>query len=67
MVMCLGSSGLMHAKPRFLLPAAITLLIPVARGLDNRRTSTAVLAVLVVAFASAWFGAYALTVWKYAV
>ncbi|HET6504839.1 MAG TPA: hypothetical protein VFG87_29160 [Amycolatopsis sp.] len=67
MVMCLGSSGLMHAKPRFLLPAAITLLIPVARGLDNRRTGTAALAVLVVAFASAWFGAYALTVWKYAV
>src|SRR2546430_361355 len=33
MAMCLGSSSLMHAKPRFLLPAAMTLLVPVALGL----------------------------------
>jgi hypothetical protein len=66
MVMCLGSSSLMHAKPRFLLPA-FTLLIPVAIGLSNRRTGTAVLTVVGAAVVSAWFGAYALTVWKYAI
>lgn len=67
MVMALASSSLMHAKARFLLPAAIILLIPVAIGLANRRTSTAVLAVLGITLASAWFGAYSLTIWKYAV
>lgn len=66
MVMCLGSSSLMHAKPRFLLPA-FTLLVPIAIGLSNRRPSTAVLTVCGTAVLSAWFGAYALVVWKYAI
>ena len=62
----LGSSGLMHAKPRLLLPA-FTLLVPVAIGLANRRRSTAAVTVAAAAVVSAWFGAYALTVWKYAI
>lgn len=66
LVMCLGTSSLMHAKPRLLLPA-FTLLIPVAIGLSNRRTSTAVLTVAGAAILSAWFGGYALDVWKYAI
>lgn len=65
-VMCLGSSALMHAKPRLLLPA-FTLLVPVAIALAKRRTNTALLVCSGVALTSAWFGAYALTVWKYAV
>ncbi len=66
LVLCLGSSGLMHAKPRLLLPA-FTLLVPVAIGLSNRRPGTAVLTVCGIAVLSAWFGAYALTVWHYAI
>ncbi|HJQ47646.1 MAG TPA: hypothetical protein VJ870_15215 [Amycolatopsis sp.] len=66
LVMSLESSGLMHAKPRLLLPA-FTLLVSVAIGLANRRRSTAVLTVAGAALVSAWFDAYALTVWKYAI
>lgn len=65
-VLALGSSGLMHAKPRWLLPA-FPLLVPVALGLSNRRTSTAVSVVCAAAVVSAWFGAYALVVWKFAI
>lgn len=67
MVMALGSGGLMHSKPRLLLPCAITLLIPPALGLAKRRTSTVVLLLIGFALAGGWFGAYTLTVWKYAV
>ncbi|GHF03766.1 membrane protein [Amycolatopsis deserti] len=66
MVMCLGSSSLMHAKPRLLLPA-FTLLVPVAIALAKRRTNTVWWVCSGVALASAWFGAFALTVWQYAI
>ena len=66
LVLGLGSSGIMHSKPRLLLPA-FTLLIPVAIGLANRRHATAVWIVTGAAVVSAWFGAYALTVWRYAI
>jgi hypothetical protein len=67
MLLALGSSGLMHSKPRLLLPAAITLVLPPALGLAKRRTSTVVPLLIASALAGGWFGAYALTVWKYAV
>ncbi|NYI88929.1 hypothetical protein HNR02_002252 [Amycolatopsis endophytica] len=66
LVMALGSSALMHAKPRLLLPA-FTLLVPVAIALAKRRTNTVLWVCAGVALASAWFGAFALTVWKYAI
>jgi hypothetical protein len=66
MISCLGSSSLMHAKPRLLLPA-FTLLISVAVGLSKRQRSTAALTIGGAALASAWFGAYALTSWRYAI
>ncbi|KAA9154048.1 hypothetical protein FPZ12_032895 [Amycolatopsis acidicola] len=66
LVMCLGTSGLMHAKARFLVPA-FTVLVPVAIGLANRRRGTAVLTVGGAAILSAWFGGYALDVWSYAI
>lgn len=61
-----GTEGLMNAKLRLLIPA-FTLLIPVAVGLARRRTGTAVAAVVGAAVASAWFGAYALTIWRYGI
>ncbi|TVT60546.1 hypothetical protein FNH05_04255 [Amycolatopsis rhizosphaerae] len=66
MVQCLGSTSLMHAKPRLLLPA-FTLLIPAAIGLAKRRRGTVVLILTAATAVSAWYGAYALTVWKYAI
>jgi hypothetical protein len=66
MVVSLGSGGLMHAKPRLLLPAAITLLIPPALGLAKRRTTTVVPLLIGLALVGGWYGAYALAVWNYA-
>jgi hypothetical protein len=66
LVMDLGANGLMNSKARLLLPA-FTLLIPVAVGLGKRKVGTAVTVLVGVAVASAWFGAYALTGWHYAI
>lgn len=66
LAMDLGSDGLMYSKVRLMVPA-FPLLIPVAVGLANRRATTAVCsAVLIVCF-GAWFGAYSLTAWPYAI
>lgn len=61
-----GTDGLMNSKLRLLLPAFV-LLLPVAIGLAKRRPSTAVAVVVAVTLASAWFGGYALTIWRYAI
>lgn len=61
-----GSAGLTHSKIRLLVPAFV-LLLPVAIGLSRRRTGTAVAVVAAAALGSAWFGAYALTIWPYAI
>ncbi|MGC7099345.1 hypothetical protein ACPZ19_32120 [Amycolatopsis lurida] len=66
LAMDLGSNGLMNSKARLLVPA-FTLLIPIALALAKRRTSTVVLVLLGAAVASAWFGAYSLTIWQYAI
>jgi len=64
--MDVGSEGLMNSKIRLLLPA-FTLLLPVALGLSRRRPGTIVAVLTGVALASAWFGAYALVIWRYAI
>lgn len=65
-VMDLGSDGLMYSKVRLLLPA-FPLLLPLALGLANRRTTTAVTATALFVCFGSWFSAYALTVWQYAI
>lgn len=64
-VSIVASSGLMMSRPRLLLPAFV-LLIPIAIGLAKRRTSTQVIASLVVIIFSSWFGAHMLTVYPHA-
>jgi hypothetical protein len=64
--MDIGSNGLMASKARLLLPAFV-LLIPIAVGLAKRRTSTAVITLGCLALVTAWFGAYSLTVWSWAI
>jgi len=66
LVMDLGSNGLMNSKARLLLPA-FTLLLPAAIGLARRRPGTAVSVLVGVALFSAWFGAYSITSWGYAI
>jgi hypothetical protein len=66
MAMDIGSNGLMASKARLLLPAFV-LLIPIAVGLAKRRTSTAVVTLGCLALVTAWFGAYSLTVWSWAI
>jgi hypothetical protein len=61
-----GTQGLMNAKLRLLVPVFV-LLVPVALGLARRRTGTAVAVVVAAALASAWFGGYALTIWRYGI
>lgn len=65
-VMDLGSDGLMYSKVRLLLPA-FPLLLPLALGLANRRTTTAVTSTVLFACFGSWFSAYALTIWEYAI
>jgi hypothetical protein len=66
LAMDLGSNGLMNSKARLLLPA-FTLLVPIALALARRRTGTAVAVLAGVSVFSAWFGAYAITAWPYAI
>jgi hypothetical protein len=61
-----GTDGLMNSKLRVLLPAFV-LLLPVAIGLAGRRRATVVAVVVAAGFTSAWFGAYALAIWPYAI
>jgi hypothetical protein len=66
LVMDLGSNGLMNSKARLMLPA-FTLLIPLAMALVKRRNPTQWLTLASVAAMSAWFGAYSITAWPYAI
>ena len=61
------SDGQIHSRVRLIMPAFPLLLLPVALGLTRRRTGTAVAVVVAAALASAWFGGYTLTIWRYAI
>lgn len=60
------SDGQIHSRVRLLMPA-FPLLLPIALGLARRKTTTAVAVVVAATLASAWFGGYALTIWRYAI
>lgn len=66
LIMDLGSNGLMNSKARLLLPA-FTLLIPIALRLGRQRTSSILTLLGIATLFSAWFGAYALAVWDFAI
>ncbi|WP_285635660.1 hypothetical protein [Lentzea sp. NBRC 102530] len=66
LVMDIGSNGLMNSKARLLLPA-FTLLLPLALVLARRRPSTVLTVLGMATLFSAWFGAYSLAVWQYAI
>ena len=61
-----ASDGQIHSRIRLLVPA-FPLLVPVAVGLARRRTGTAAAVLAAATVASAWFGGYSLTIWRYAI
>ncbi|MEV6900385.1 hypothetical protein [Amycolatopsis sp. NPDC051372] len=65
-VLVVCTAGLPALKTRFLLPD-FALLLPIAAGLAHRRTATMVTVAAVFVLVGAWYSAYGLTIWKYAI
>jgi hypothetical protein len=64
--LALGATNYWHSKPRLLL-AAFPLLVLAAGPLARARLRTSVTLLGTAVLASAWFGAYALDIWPYAI
>jgi hypothetical protein len=64
--LALGVTNYWHSKPRLLL-AAFPLLVLAAGPLAQLRLRTSAVLVVSGVLASAWFGAYALAIWPYAI
>ncbi|CAM5342813.1 hypothetical protein [Streptomyces abikoensis] len=65
-VLTLAQSNYSHSKLRLLIPAVLFLL-PAARALAAARTRTAVTVLCAATLFGCWYGAFMLTVWKYAI
>jgi hypothetical protein len=66
LITTLGQSNYYHSKLRLLIPALV-FVIPIARALARVRTRTAIVILAVAALLGSWYGAYMLTVWRYAI
>jgi hypothetical protein len=66
LVLVLGQNGYYHSKPRLLVPVLV-ILVPPALALARARTSTAALVLTGYALFGLWYGAYLITVWRFAV
>ncbi|MET0233581.1 MAG: hypothetical protein ABW224_02975 [Kibdelosporangium sp.] len=64
--MVVVTAGITYSKSRFLIPA-FPLLVPVAHGLANRKTSTMLTTVVAFVLFGSWFSAYSLTGWNLAI
>ncbi len=64
--MAIGSAGYLHSKLRFLVPI-FPIVIPVAIVLMRSRRVTPVLVLTIAVLLSAWWGAFMLIVWHYAI
>ncbi|MFF7024977.1 hypothetical protein ACFY97_28700 [Streptomyces klenkii] len=65
-VLTLAQSNYSHSKLRLLIPAVL-FLVPAARALAAARTRTAVTVLCAATLFGCWYGAFMLTVWKYAI
>jgi hypothetical protein len=61
-----GQAGFFHSKPRLLLPALLVLL-PAAFAAARARPSRATWWLVGYAAIGLWYGAYMVTVWRYAI
>jgi hypothetical protein len=66
LVLAVGQSGYYHSKPRLLVPVLV-ILVPLALGLARARTRTAALVLAGYALFGLWYGAYLITVWRFAI
>ncbi|MEP6697374.1 MAG: hypothetical protein ABJA34_10920 [Pseudonocardiales bacterium] len=64
LVLVIGTSGYYHAKARLLLPA-FPLLLPLGAALARAGRVHRVVLLTGAAVASAWYGTYLLTVWRF--
>jgi hypothetical protein len=62
----LGQNGYYHSKPRLLVPVLI-VLVPPALALARGRPRTAALVLTGYALFGLWYGAYLITVWRFAI
>jgi hypothetical protein len=66
LALAIGQSGFYHSKPRLLVPALV-ILVPAALALARARTRTAALVLAGYALFGLWYGAYLITVWRFAI
>jgi hypothetical protein len=66
LTLVVGQAGYYHSKPRLLVPVLVTL-VPAALALGRARPRTAVAVLVAFGLFGMWYGAYMLTVWRYAV
>jgi hypothetical protein len=66
LVLVVGQAGYYHSKPRLLVPVLVTL-VPVAVALGRARPRTAVAVLVGFGLFGLWYGAYMVTVWRYAI
>jgi 4-amino-4-deoxy-L-arabinose transferase-like glycosyltransferase len=61
-----GQAGFYHSKPRLLVPVLLVLL-PLATAIGRSRPRAAALLLVGWAAIGLWFGAYMITVWRFAI
>ncbi|MEU5419266.1 hypothetical protein ACFY1P_06495 [Streptomyces sp. NPDC001407] len=66
LVLTLCQSNYSHSKLRLLVPGLL-FLVPAARALARARPRTAVVALTAATAFGCWYGAYMLTIWRYAI
>jgi hypothetical protein len=66
LTLVVGQAGYYHSKPRLLVPVLLTL-VPAAVALGRARSRTMVAVLVGFAFFGLWYGAYLITVWRYAI
>ncbi|NJC68168.1 hypothetical protein HC031_00325 [Planosporangium thailandense] len=66
LALVVGQSGFYHSKPRLLVPALV-VLVPPALALGRARTRTAALVLAGYGLFGLWYGAYMITVWRFAI
>lgn len=65
-VLVVGQAGFYHSKPRLLVPVLL-LFVPAALAAGRTRPRNAALWLLAYAAFGLWYGAYMITVWRYAI
>ncbi|GAA1813006.1 hypothetical protein HC028_06410 [Planosporangium flavigriseum] len=66
LALAVGQSGFYHSKPRLLVPALV-ILVPAALALARARTRTAAFVLAGYGLFGLWYGAYLITVWRFAI